>query len=130
MTEFVGIFWLIDQDRALVLLSDKTPVAEAEPYGLCLGHPTGHTEFWERLGLLGESSLRAHGLPTAPVWHGYDEFPRGRVVYMPGAGTFVIYADRRLHALSTMRQIAQEFGLTGSRFVVRGDPHYARSRHG
>lgn len=130
MTKFVGIFWFIAQDRTSILLSDKTPLNEAEPYGLCLGHSTGHAEFWERLGLLGESSLRARGLPTAPAWHGYDEFPRGRVVYIPGEEAFVIYADRRLHAPPAIRLITQEFGLTGSRFVVRGDPHYARSRYG
>lgn len=39
----VGIFWRVGG----VLVLDRSPLAEAEPYGDCLTHAAGHYERWE-----------------------------------------------------------------------------------
>ncbi|HLO77404.1 MAG TPA: hypothetical protein VK196_13190 [Magnetospirillum sp.] len=123
----VGIFWFVrDADGVSTLLADKTSIDAAEPYGDCLTHPTGHAEFWDGLSRLGAAGLKARGLPTAPAWHEYEEFPRGRVVYWPGNQRFVIYADRRLHRHEFINQIAAEFDLPEGRYTVQADPHYRR----
>jgi len=121
----VGIFWGIPDARGgWRLLLDKTPIPQAEPYGDCLTHALGHCEFWESLARLGESGLARRGLPAEPAWHEYEDFPRGRVVYVPGNRRFVVYADRRLQAARFIISVAAEFGIPADACVVRSDSHY------
>lgn len=43
MTGFVGIYWGIpNPDHSWSILTDKSSLAEAEPYGDFLTHPRGH----------------------------------------------------------------------------------------
>jgi len=121
----VGIFWGIrDANHGMLLLADRTPIDQAEVYGECITHPTGHYEFWERLSELGAAVLTNRGLPTAPAWHEYEEFPRGRVVYWPKEKRFVIYADSRLQTTLFVERIVADFCIPRGSYSVRSDPHY------
>src|SRR4051812_37009936 len=92
----VGIFWSVfEASQPLMLLADLVPLGEAEPYGDFLTHG-GHHEHWAALARLGADGLRRRGLPTAPIWSEYEEWPRGRVVHHVPTGRFTIYADRQL----------------------------------
>lgn len=129
-TPCVGIFWGIrDATKDTVLLADKTPIDKGEVYGDCITHPVGHYDFWDGLSELGAKSLAIRGLPTAPAWHEYEEFPRGRVVYWPKEKRFVIYADRRLQTPAFIGQLVAEFFIPDGSYAVRSDPHY-RSKIG
>ena len=121
MTEAsVGIFWRVDG----VLLTDRSTLAEAEPYGDCLGHPAGHYERWEQWRRLGATHLARLGLPTRIVSTEYDQWPRGRIIYKSPARRFVIYADRRLQTSDTVATLKAAFRLAGSEAVVKSDLHY------
>ncbi len=127
-TPCVGIFWGIPEPtRGMALLADKTPIDQGELYGECITHPNGHYEFWEGLTQLGASALTNRGLPTAPVWHEYEDFPRGRIVYWPKEKRFVIYADKRLQTKTFIAQLVEEFGIPNDSYAVRSDPHYRHS---
>lgn len=121
----VGIFWGIrDSDSGIFLLADKTPIDQGEAYGECITHPNGHYEFWEGLSQLGAAALTSRGMPTAPAWHEYEEFPRGRIVYWPKENRFVIYADRRLQTTTFIEQLLREFGIPNDSYAVCSDSHY------
>ena len=38
---------------------------------------TGHLDYWSRLAHRGARALREAGIPTAPIWSEYEEWPRG-----------------------------------------------------
>ncbi len=116
----VGIFWRVKG----VLVTDRSTLAEAESYGDCLTHATGHYERWERWRRLGAARLAALGLPAQIASTEYDEWPRGRIVYEQPARRFVIYADRRLQAPATIAALRTAFGLIGAEAVVKSDMHY------
>lgn len=120
----VGIFWGVPDSGRTVLVTDRTPLAEAETYGDCLTHPRGHYEVWEAWRRLGATTLRRRGLPPAIAGHEYEAFPRGRVVYRRGPGLFTLYADRRLQRPDTIADLIQLFGLAGQPHVVHSDMHY------
>ncbi|MDH3030134.1 MULTISPECIES: hypothetical protein [Methylobacterium] len=121
---YVGIFWGVPDDGRTVLVTDRTPLAEAEAYGDCLTHPRGHHEVWEAWRRLGATALRRRGLPPAIAGYEYEAFPRGRVVYMRGPALFTLYADRRLQRPEMIADLVQLFGLTGQDHVVHSDAHY------
>lgn len=120
----VGIFWGVPVGKHIVLVTDRTPITEAEDYGNCLTHPRGHHEVWEAWRKLGATTLRRRGLPTAIASHEYEAFPRGRVVYMREPALFTLYADRRLQSPETIAELVRLFGLAGERHAVRSDAHY------
>lgn len=122
----VGIFWFVpDQSGNAVLLTDRTPLPEAEPYGDCLTHARGHYEHWSELARADSSKRR---LPTAPARFEYEEFPRGRVVYRVPDSRFTIFADRKLFARPFIDRIIAAFGLPADACDVRPDAHYRSSR--
>lgn len=123
-TPSVGIFWGIPDGGRTILITDHTPLVDAEAYGECLTHPRGHHEVWEAWRRLGATALRRRGLPPAIVGHEYEVFPRGRVVYMRGPALFTLYADHRLQSADTIAELVQLFGLTGQHHAVRSDAHY------
>ena len=120
----VGIFWDVPQGGRTMLVTDRTPLTEAEVYGDCLTHSRGHHEVWEAWRRLGATVLRRRGLPPAIAGHEYEAFPRGRVVYMRGPALFTLYADRRLQRPDTIAEVIRLFGLAGERHAVRSDAHY------
>ena len=100
----VGIVWGVRYGGGpLRVAVDSTPLVAAEPYGDFLTHPRGHHEVWEGWRRLGPAGLARRGLPAAIVWHEYEHFPRGRVVFDTRSSRFTLYADRKLQAPSTIR---------------------------
>ena len=127
----VGIVWGVrDADRPLLLVTDRTSLAEAERYGDFLTHPRGHYDVWERWRRLGPAGLARRGLPAAIAWHEYEHFPRGRVVFDTTTDRFTLYADRRLQAPDTLPSVLCAFGLDPARCTVRSDPHYRTGANG
>jgi hypothetical protein len=121
----VGIFWGIPgAGDSWVLLTDATPLAEAELYGDFLTHPRGHYEAWERWKEQGLPIPADKSVAKALAGHEYEDFPRGRIVYEVKTRRFIIYADRKLQGPSTIAAIVHAFNLTNRNFVVRSDSHY------
>ncbi len=123
----VGIFWLVTvPGGAPVFVTDATPLAEAEPYGDCLGHARGHFEVWEAWQRLGVAGLARLGLPASIVDHDYAYFPRGRIVYRRESGLFVAYADPGLHTPRSRAVILARFHLDRAKVRFALDAHYRR----
>jgi hypothetical protein len=107
-----------------VLVTDRTSLSSAEPYGDFLTHPAGHFEVWEAWRRLGRDGLRSRGLPAAIASTEYETFPRGRIVFHGPTQTFWIYADRRLQVPAIIGEIKAAFGLIAAAAVVKSDSHY------
>lgn len=121
----VGIFWWVPVDTGeSTLVTDRTVLALAEPYGDCLTHPHGHYDVWERWRHISAKARANAGLPRAIVDCEYEDFPRGRVVYHQPSARFWIYADKRLHKTVILDQLRSAFGLSADQCIVRSDPHY------
>ena len=121
----VGIVWGVrDGAEPLLLVTDCTLLAEAEPYGSFLTHPGGHHDVWEGWRRLGPAGLARRGLPTLIAWHEYEHFPRGRVVFDTTTRRFTFYADRKLQSPGVLREVLRAFGLDRARCAFRPDPHY------
>jgi len=121
----VGIFWSIPNGmnkQALVI--DSTSLDKAETYGRFLTHPRGHFEVWEHWKKSGPVGLAAAGLPAAIMWHEYEDFPRGRVVYHREKQRFTIYADRRLQNARFIHRLVAAFALPSTDVDVVSDEHY------
>lgn len=123
----VGIFWFVLEGGRAVPLCNAVPVAEGEDYGEFRNHGA-HYEFWEGLRPLGADGLRRRGVPSAPAWSEYEEWPRGRVVHHVPTGRFVLYADAKLRREPYLGVLIAMFGLSESEVEVRGDPHYVSPR--
>lgn len=124
----VGIVWGVrDGAGPLLLVTDCTSLAGAEPYGDFLTHPGEHHDVWEGWRQLGPTGLAQRGLPSLIAWHEYEHFPRGRVVFDTTTRRFTLYADRKLQAPRVLREVLHVFGLDPARCAVRTDPHYRTS---
>lgn len=124
----VGIVWGVrDGAGPLLLVTDRTPLAEAEPYGDFLTHPGGHHDVWKGWRRLGPAGLARRGLPPLIAWHEYEHFPRGRVVFNTTTRCFTLYADRKLQTPRVLREVLRVFGLDPARCAVRTDSHYRTS---
>jgi hypothetical protein len=125
MTGSVGIFWGVPGSKqSWTLLTDATPLAEAEPYGDFLTHPRGHYDVWDKWQKLNATEFAKQAIPQAVAYHEYEDFPRGRIVYQIKLGQFTIYADRRLQHPGVLTEIANCFALSPGTYVVRSDAHY------
>ena len=124
----VGPFWVVEERGSAVVLAHAVPLEQAEPYGDMLTVDTGHFEYWSTLARRGAQALTNAGLPTAPVWSEYEEWPRGRVLYDRPARRFVIRADRQLHHPAFVRLIADRFGIGALQPLVLSDDHYRSVR--
>jgi hypothetical protein len=116
----VGIFWLVES----VIVVDRTPATEAEPYGDCITHAYGHFERWETWKTMGATRLARLGFPAVIARTEYDEWPRGRIVYETPQKRFVLYSDKRLQKTTISDAIRHSFGLTGSETIIKSDSHY------
>ena len=96
-TGILGLFWVVEDHGKAALIAHAVSMEQAVPYGDMLTVDEGHFEFWSGLACRGPRLLRAAGIPTAPVWSEYEEWPRGRVLYDHPARCLVIPADRQLH---------------------------------
>lgn len=124
----VGPFWVITEGGRQRLLAVATPLEDATQYGGMLTVETGHYEYWARLAKRGSARLRGDGLPTAPVWSEYEEWPRGRVIYDMERRRFVIRADPKLHGPRFIEMIAAHFELDARKVRVLDDDHYRSTR--
>jgi hypothetical protein len=103
---------------------DATSLAEAEPYGDFLTHPSGHYEVWSRWQERRAAPSAVQSIFQEIAGREYEDFPRGRIVYQIKTDRFILYADRRLQQEHTIANIAEKFGLAPGTFVVRSDAHY------
>jgi hypothetical protein len=124
----VGPFWAVEEDGAAAIIALSVSLDCATPYGDMLTVDTGHLEHWSWLGSRGAPGLRKAGVPTAPVWSEYEEWPRGRVLYDTGARRFIIRADRQLHRPEFVTLIAERFGISAGEATVLYDDHYKSVR--
>lgn len=122
----LGIFWRV---RA-ALITERTPLDNAVPYGDCLTHDAGHVECWAAWQALGAAGLAAAGLPAEIAFTDYDDWPLGRIVFDRTTRRFVIYGDRRLHNRPIIGRLATAFDLPATGVAVRSDTHYRRGARG
>ena len=88
----------------------------------------GHYDDWAALARRGGRDLRSAGVPSAPLWSEYDEWPRGRVLFDRTSGRFVIRADRQLHRPDRVARIARYFGFEAASATLLRDDHYRSTR--
>jgi hypothetical protein len=124
----LGLFWAVEDHGRPVLIAHAVSMEQATPYGDMLTVETGHFEFWTGLARRGPRLLRAAGIPTAPVWSEYEEWPRGRVLYDCAARRITIRADRQLHRPAFVRLIADRFRFVTADASVLPDDHYRSIR--
>lgn len=124
----VGPLWVVEEGGNAVVIALAIPLTQAETYGDMLTVDTGHLQHWTRLARRGAAALRAAGIPTAPVWSEYEEWPRGRVLYDCKLRHFIIRSDRQLHHPAFVRLIASSFDIEISGTAVLPDEHYRSVR--
>jgi len=124
----VGPFWVVEADGQVAIIALAVPLERAYVYGDMLTVDIGHLDYWSELVRRGTRALRDAGLPTAPIWSEYEEWPRGRVLYDRVARRFVILADRQLHQPRLIRLIADHFGLSMTDATILSDDHYRSVR--
>ena len=124
----VGPFWVVESDGRVGIIALTVPLKQAEPYGDMLTVGTGHLDYWSRLAHRGARALREAGIPTAPIWSEYEEWPRGRVMYDRAAQRFIIRADRQLHRPAFIRLIVDRFGIAVDDATILPDDHYRSVR--
>lgn len=124
----VGPFWVVESDGRVEIIALTVPLKQAEPYGDMLTVGTGHLDYWSRLAHRGARALREAGIPTAPIWSEYEEWPRGRVMYDRTAQRFIIRADRQLHRPAFARLIVDRFGIAVDDATILPDDHYRSVR--
>jgi hypothetical protein len=127
-TGMLGLFWVVEDHGKAALIAHAVSKEQAVPYGDMLTVDEGHFEFWSGLARRGPYLLRAAGIPTAPVWSEYEEWPRGRVLYDCPARCFVIRADRQLHRPPFVRLIVDRFRFVTADASVLPDDHYRSIR--
>ncbi len=111
----VGIFWLFEGK----LITDSTPLSQAEPYGKAKTHPRGHLKHWTELQKTGQVPLDVE----------YEDPPRGRVTYYPQEEEFVLYADPCIFEKKRLvQQIMEALSLPGKHTTTAKDPHYRCAR--
>ena len=124
----VGPFWVVEADGQAAIIALAVPLEEAARYGDVLTVERGHLEHWTQLGRCGTRALREAGIPTAPIWSEYEEWPRGRVLFDSAAQRFVVRADRQLHRPAFIRLIADRFGIAPNDAAILSDDHYRSVR--
>jgi hypothetical protein len=124
----VGPFWVVEEAGQAAVIAVAVPLDRASAYGDILTVDTGHLEHWSDLARRGARALREAGMPTAPVWSEYEEWPRGRVLYDRTARRFVIRADRQLHRPEFIQLIADRYGIDVAGAMVLPDDHYRSVR--
>lgn len=115
----VGILWLVDG----TLVMDSTALSMSEDYGAFKVHPGDHCSVWEKLQRSG----------AAPADVGYEECPRGRVMYDTKARRFSLLADRcLLKNKGVIRDIISKMNLPSKNTDMGTDSHYRcfRCLHG
>ncbi|MGD0106586.1 MAG: hypothetical protein ABSC06_21480 [Rhodopila sp.] len=118
----------MEADGHAAIIAVAVPLDQADAYGDMLTVDKGHLEHWTHLNRSGTRALREAGIPTAPVWSEYEEWPRGRVIYDIIARRFIIRADRQLHRPALIRLIVDRFGISIDDATILPDDHYRSVR--
>lgn len=106
----VGIFWLVNHK----LVTETTPVSQAELYLNFRTHAGDHVTSWE--------SLRRAGVVPSDLE--YDEVPRGRLIYDAARDQFTLMADQHiLHDKQVLAKIMTQFNLPANT-ITDTDRHY------
>ena len=124
----IGLFWMVEDHGRAALIAHSVPLPQAVTYGEMLTIETGHADHWAALARRRGRDLRAAGIPSAPLWSDYDEWPRGRVLFDPASGRCVIRADRQLHRPDRVARIARHFGFDPTSATILPDDHYRSTR--
>ncbi len=115
----VGFFWFLPSSKPhgmRQILPVIITLSDAERYGECLTHPSGHADFWRELGKSGRNAIAS----TTE----YDDHPRGRVVFDTKSNKSVIYIDDRLKANVYIKKILTEYMINCNSYIIRLDEHY------
>lgn len=121
----IGFFWIVPHRNGTdAVLGDAIPLAEAEVYGDVLTHPGGHFVYWCQMKRHGPTWLRAKGISGQLLKDEYEDWPRGRVVFMPSTCRFTLYADRRILRPARLSLLRTFFELGGLDLELRRDSHY------
>lgn len=124
----LGLFWMVEDHGKAALIAHAVSMERAVLYGDLLTDDTGHYEFWSSLARRGPHRLRVEGIPTAPIWSEYEEWPRGRVLYDCPARRFIIRADPQLQRPVFVHLIADRFRFVAADASVLTDDHYRSIR--
>jgi hypothetical protein len=124
----VGLFWVVEENRQSAIIALAVPLGQAAVYGDMLTVEIGHLDYWSRLARRGARALREAGIPSAPVWSEYEEWPRGRMLYDRTALRFVVRADRQLHRPDLMRLVTDRFDIDAGTATILSDDHYRSVR--
>ena len=119
---------MVEEEGNAAIIALAVRLDRADAYGDMLTVDTGHLEHWSRLARRGVVALREAGMPTAPVWSEYEEWPRGRVLYDRVARRVVVRADTHLHQPEFLRLIAERFRINLATAIVLPDEHYQSVR--
>lgn len=114
----IGIFWYYQNE----IICKKLLLSESTKDSLGINDsPFQHIQEWE---------VKHIFLPKYPelIESEYQEFPRGRVVYLSKKNLFVIYADKRCLNKKIKQQLIDSFNLLSSNTIFKTDPHYKTFR--
>ncbi len=106
----VGIFWVVNGKPVV----DGTPLNEAEDYGDFKTHGRSHDQMWP---VFQRNDI-------VPRDMGYDEAPRGRVVYNTKTRSFTLFADRCILKNKSLTNRVKENMHLPSGVKESTDSHY------
>lgn len=116
----VGIFWFVQWQGRIRLLSAFCTIAEGEPYGDMVTYGTGHYTTWNRW-------QKSRNLPLergiANTFE-YEEWPRGRVSYCRNTRRFLLLCDGKIMREDLISEILDKFSISKDEVTIDGDPHY------
>jgi hypothetical protein len=94
---------------------ESTPLERAGNYGKCKIHDGNHVDFWEQL-----ISQR-----LVPEYVEYENVPRGRVIFSPTSGRYLLLLDRCiLRRKDVVAAIKRQMGLPPKGTETDTDSHY------
>lgn len=106
----VGIFWVHDGK----LLSAVTSLDKGAHSPYSIDSPFDHIDYWARF----------QKEQPELVQLGYEDVPRGRVLFLKEEKRFSVYMDKRLHVPRTKKLILAAFALPKTQTKFLTDPHY------
>jgi len=108
----VGIFWILKGE----IIRDSVPVSQGEEYGNCVNGLSDHCTFWPKIQRTRPETRH----------YGYDQVPRGRVVYRIPDNTFLVYGSERfVRSEDQKRLVLSAFDLGAATIMFLVGRHYA-----
>lgn len=116
----VGIFWFLQWQGHIRLLSASCTLAEGEPYGEMITYGSGHYSTWCNWQT-SKSSPLIRGITKA---YEYEQWPRGRVSYCLTTQHYLLLCDIKIMQKDLLELIVTSFELPANQINIDGDPHY------